>query len=73
MHSCTNTWLPGWASWNVRLDFPDDVSLRARIELANLVNPAAGHLFVHAMRLPSPQAGHPYIKSEILEHGQLDQ
>ena len=38
-----------------------------------IFHPLAGHLFVHAMRLPPPQAGYPYIKGQILEHGQLDE
>ncbi|KAL9041143.1 MAG: hypothetical protein Q9180_001473 [Flavoplaca navasiana] len=61
---------PGWASWSVRRHLISRSSLGAisPSPVAN-VNPLAGHISVHAMRLPPPQAGYPHIKGQILEHG----
>ena len=66
----TNDCLSGWASWSVRLHliFCSSLGAISPSPVTN-VNPLAGNLSVHAMRLPPPQAGYPHIKGQILKHG----
>lgn len=75
----------GWASWSV-CPYPSPSPLfcfrvlPAILLLAEIPprrhhtgadKQAVGHLSLHEMRVDPSEAGHPYLKGEVVEHGRL--